>query len=211
MYWEYSILPCAHHSRKEKLDPSNCIFSFSCFCQYLWWLLSDLSYGQNRLTYENIFYFRWNEISTIWSWLICQCHQGHIYHFSITFRETLLRCHSKTLYLDPNNFPLMQSSDYQQSRAKSGLCRVCGDKANIINYGALSCASCKTFFRRNGFYPQVCRRWSTSCRFLFDGSLLDRMCVHVLLVEHVKSTSIPDEVVLLVVLPNVFKLAWLQI
>jgi hypothetical protein len=36
------------------------------------------------------------------------------------------------------------------------LCQVCGDRANIINYGALSCQSCKTFFRRNGFNPQVC-------------------------------------------------------
>lgn len=35
-------------------------------------------------------------------------------------------------------------------------CQVCGDKAKIINYGALSCQSCKTFFRRNGFHPEVC-------------------------------------------------------
>jgi hypothetical protein len=38
---------------------------------------------------------------------------------------------------------------------KPGLCLVCGDKARIINYGALSCQSCKTFFRRNGFRPEV--------------------------------------------------------
>jgi ribosomal protein L37AE/L43A len=37
-----------------------------------------------------------------------------------------------------------------------GFCKVCGDRANIINYGALSCQSCKTFFRRNGYRPKVC-------------------------------------------------------
>ena len=35
--------------------------------------------------------------------------------------------------------------------SKVNICQVCGDKAHIINYGALSCPSCKTFFRRNGF------------------------------------------------------------
>lgn len=40
--------------------------------------------------------------------------------------------------------------------SQSSPCLVCGDKARIINYGALSCQSCKTFFRRNGFRPEVC-------------------------------------------------------
>lgn len=39
--------------------------------------------------------------------------------------------------------------------AKISFCLVCGDKARIINYGALSCASCKTFFRRHGFRIEV--------------------------------------------------------
>jgi hypothetical protein len=43
-----------------------------------------------------------------------------------------------------------------KNSSKVSFCRVCGDKANIINYGALSCQSCKTFFRRNGSHPQVC-------------------------------------------------------
>ncbi|CAF1179812.1 unnamed protein product [Adineta steineri] len=36
---------------------------------------------------------------------------------------------------------------------RSHICLVCGDTARIINYGALSCQSCKIFFRRNGFRP----------------------------------------------------------
>ena len=43
-----------------------------------------------------------------------------------------------------------------KSSTKLDFCKVCGDKATIINYGALSCQSCKTFFRRNGFHPEVC-------------------------------------------------------
>lgn len=35
----------------------------------------------------------------------------------------------------------------------SNICQVCGDSASIYNYGALSCQSCKTFFRRNASHP----------------------------------------------------------
>ncbi len=35
-------------------------------------------------------------------------------------------------------------------------CQVCGDEASSINYGALTCLSCRTFFRRNGFSEKVC-------------------------------------------------------
>ncbi|CAF2723374.1 unnamed protein product [Rotaria sp. Silwood2] len=62
----------------------------------------------------------------------------------------------------------------------NSLCQVCGDKAHIFNYGALTCASCKTFFRRHGFHPEdipecdfnedckitiQSRRMCTACRF----------------------------------------------
>jgi hypothetical protein len=40
-------------------------------------------------------------------------------------------------------------------KKRTGVCQVCGDNASIINYGALSCLSCRTFFRRNGFYTKV--------------------------------------------------------
>jgi hypothetical protein len=46
-------------------------------------------------------------------------------------------------------------SKQTKSSSKFSSCQVCGDKANIINYGALACQSCKTFFRRNGFLPEV--------------------------------------------------------
>ena len=43
----------------------------------------------------------------------------------------------------------------QLSSNRLNLCQVCGDQASIINYGALTCASCRTFFRRNGFHMKV--------------------------------------------------------
>ena len=49
------------------------------------------------------------------------------------------------------------SNDKDKNRVllKSNSCKVCGDEARIVNYGALSCQSCKTFFRRNGYRPEV--------------------------------------------------------
>jgi hypothetical protein len=37
----------------------------------------------------------------------------------------------------------------------SGVCQVCGMNASVVNYGALTCPSCRTFFRRNGFHKKV--------------------------------------------------------
>jgi len=50
----------------------------------------------------------------------------------------------------------MSASDGPTEPKKSTIktnssCQVCGDGATIINYGALSCLSCRTFFRRNAF------------------------------------------------------------
>ncbi|UJR20518.1 hypothetical protein I4U23_023646 [Adineta vaga] len=74
----------------------------------------------------------------------------------------------------------LENQKHQNNSIKSYICRICGDKASIINYGALSCQSCKTFFRRNASHPEnvypcvfrkPCeitihtRRNCTSCRY----------------------------------------------
>jgi hypothetical protein len=45
---------------------------------------------------------------------------------------------------------------HPEKSTKPGVCQICGDKASFVNYGAFSCQSCKTFFRRRGFHPEVC-------------------------------------------------------
>jgi hypothetical protein len=42
-----------------------------------------------------------------------------------------------------------------QSATTNNICSICGDKAIVINYGALSCFSCRTFFRRNALPTKV--------------------------------------------------------
>ena len=49
----------------------------------------------------------------------------------------------------------------------SNICQVCGDSASIYNYGALSCQSCKTFFRRNASHPYVRNLFLIQLDFLF--------------------------------------------
>ena len=49
------------------------------------------------------------------------------------------------------------SSSPPDNTKSTSICQVCGDNASIINYGVLTCPSCRTFFRRNGFrVTKVC-------------------------------------------------------
>ena len=41
------------------------------------------------------------------------------------------------------------------SQAKDKRCHVCGDRALGYNFNALSCESCKAFFRRNAFKVSI--------------------------------------------------------
>ena len=43
----------------------------------------------------------------------------------------------------------------QQPVEQERHCKVCGDRAVYVNYGALTCDSCKTFFRRQNLQPKV--------------------------------------------------------
>jgi hypothetical protein len=55
----------------------------------------------------------------------------------------------------------------QDPSPKGGTCQICGDIARIVNYGALSCSSCKTFFRRQGFHSEVVFIISISILYLY--------------------------------------------
>ncbi|UJR32096.1 hypothetical protein I4U23_019564 [Adineta vaga] len=59
---------------------------------------------------------------------------------------------------------MASSNDHNQEKKQTtitmNLCLVCEDHSPKMNYGAISCSSCRTFFRRNGFpskKPITCR------------------------------------------------------
>jgi hypothetical protein len=52
--------------------------------------------------------------------------------------------------------PVIMKKKVGRRGSKQSICLVCGDTARIINYGALCCQACKTFFRRNASNTSVC-------------------------------------------------------
>ncbi|CAF0990061.1 unnamed protein product [Adineta steineri] len=68
-----------------------------------------------------------------------------------------------SIFLQPVSLPLPAPTKNKVGRrlSKQSICLVCGDIARIINYGALCCQACKTFFRRNVSHTKgqiICRR-----------------------------------------------------
>ncbi|CAF1591799.1 unnamed protein product [Adineta ricciae] len=54
--------------------------------------------------------------------------------------------------------PITTKNKVGRRVSKQSICLVCGEVARIINYGALCCQACKTFFRRNVSHgKQVCQ------------------------------------------------------
>jgi ribosomal protein L37AE/L43A len=50
---------------------------------------------------------------------------------------------------------LEKTSGVLQNGNSQKTCRVCGDTALNMNFGAVSCESCKAFFRRNALKKKV--------------------------------------------------------
>ena len=48
------------------------------------------------------------------------------------------------------------STKWTNKEKKKKLCQICGDSALGFNFGAVSCESCKAFFRRNAAKLKVC-------------------------------------------------------
>ncbi|CAF1037641.1 unnamed protein product [Adineta ricciae] len=63
----------------------------------------------------------------------------------------------KHLLIYPQQAPNDSARMPPNNPSNFSVCVICGDKARFNNYGALSCQSCKTFFRRNGFRPEIVR------------------------------------------------------
>ena len=63
-----------------------------------------------------------------------------------------------------------------KNTAKPSFCRICHAEAKIVNYGVLSCNSCKTFFRRHSHASKV--SVESSARAMIVRSGLSRDFVH---------------------------------
>lgn len=69
----------------------------------------------------------------------------------------------------------------------SKVCAVCGDKALGFNFGAMTCESCKAFFRRNALGKKV---KSPIIMLLFDQKKIIYYCKYLYLVFHAIITPI---------------------
>jgi hypothetical protein len=66
---------------------------------------------------------------------------------------TLEELQSTTLSSSQTNCNQVPKQMTISSKAK--LCQVCGSPARFVNYGALTCQSCRAFFRRHGGCSKV--------------------------------------------------------
>jgi hypothetical protein len=65
------------------------------------------------------------------------------------FYNHLSKMEMDSFLLQSSSLPLPMKKKVGRRVSKQSICLVCGDAARIINYGALCCQACKTFFRRN--------------------------------------------------------------
>ena len=72
-----------------------------------------------------------------------------------------------------------------KNTSKASFCLICNAEARIFNYGALSCYSCKTFFRRHSVRAKVCRVYF-SFQLNINVSFSYRKFVHVDIKDIVK-------------------------
>lgn len=79
---------------------------------------------------------------------------GRVYRFyfpskQLEFIVTMnANVESSPVFSNKNN-SLTSLQRQAKNEAKSRFCSICNAEARIINYGVLSCYSCKTFFRRH--------------------------------------------------------------
>lgn len=75
-------------------------------------------------------------------------------------RNTFGPSNQSTVVTTPQN--TQQSKHHTPQRnpfISRSLCAVCNDKARGCNFGAVTCASCKEFFRRNAFKSEVIQKF----------------------------------------------------
>jgi hypothetical protein len=96
----------------------------------------------------------------------------YYYHHSfdkINWLKKKIKKYEFLFILSDLNDKMTSKRHLSTSLVEGDICQVCGDKARLHNYGALSCSSCKTFFRRHGFNIQVkfCINIFNNILFLF--------------------------------------------
>jgi hypothetical protein len=127
---------------------NECIFRFELFFLYkfLWAILLIRIMGRMHASFSPSIYVHFAKLYSSKNTGTSSCWKTNRENFFF-FRVFLLLFASSNAKLSKTMYRLPL------------ICCVCGDRARGMNFNAITCMSCKTFFRRHALRPPVSSSW----------------------------------------------------